>query len=140
MTIPLPDPWITSILALLSGGGAKFIYDAIRQWRSGPPRVARSQRVVDANIATVARARDELEEDNARLRVMLTESNAQRIESERLHTEERARWLFDQERLRADVARLEARLRTEQAEAAARYDALLDQVHQLRLRANTEGF
>ncbi len=140
MTLPLPDPWITSILALLSGGGAKFIYDAIKQWRNGPPRGARSQRVVDANIATVARARDELEEDNGRLRAMLDEARSQRTEAERLHTEERARWLFDQERLRSDVARLEARLRTEQAEAAARYDALLDQVHQLRLRANTEGF
>lgn len=134
------DPWVAAVLALLSGGGAKFVYDNVRQWRNGPPRAARMQLVVDANIATVARARDELEEDNLRLRIQLSEERAQRVEVERLHSEERARWLFDQERLRADVARLEARLRTEQAEAAARYDALLEQVHQLRLRAGNEGF
>jgi hypothetical protein len=93
---------------------------------------------VDANIATVARARDELEEDNIRLRMILGEERKQRTEVERLHTEERARWLTDQRRLRADVNRLEMRLRSEQADAAARYDALLEQVHRLRLRANTE--
>lgn len=133
-----PDPWVAGVLALLTGGGAKFIYDTFRQWRNAPPRAARNQIVVDANIATVARARDELEEDNTRLRVMLMESNAQRAEMERLHSEERARWLFDQQRLRADVDRLEERLRIERSEAAARYDELLRQVHQLRLRANSE--
>lgn len=135
---PTSDPVIVGILALLSSGGAKLIYDASRQWRSAPPRAVRSQGIVDANIATVARARDELEEDNIRLRMILGEERKQRTEVERLHTEERARWLTDQRRLRADVNRLEMRLRSEQADAAARYDALLEQVHRLRLRANTE--
>jgi hypothetical protein len=135
---PTNDPVIVGILALLSSGGAKLIYDASKQWRTAPSRAVRSQGIVDANIATVARARDELEEDNARLRMILGEERKQRAEVERLHTEERARWLADQRRLRADVNRLEMRLRSEQAEAAARYDALLEQVHQLRLRANTQ--
>lgn len=137
--MPAPEPWVVTVLALLTGGGGKFVYDTIRQWRNAPPRAARSQLIVDANIATVARARDELEQDNVRLRTMLTEASAQRAEAERLHAEERTRWQADQQRLRADVERLEERLRIEQAAAAARYDALLEQVHQLRLRANTQG-
>ena len=132
---PTPDPWITGFLALLSGGGAKFLYDAVRQWRNAPPRQLRSQLVVDANIATVARARDELEEDNVRLRSIIVEERAQRIEVERLHAEERSRWLSDQQRLRGDVSRLEIQIRSERDEAAARYDALLRTVHQLQVRA-----
>jgi gamma-glutamyl:cysteine ligase YbdK (ATP-grasp superfamily) len=93
---------------------------------------------VDANIATVIRARDELEEDNKRLRQTLSEERKQRSEDEARHATDRARWLFDQERYRADIARLEAQIRVERDDAAARYDALLETVHKLRLRADTQ--
>lgn len=133
-----PDPWITGIVALLTGGGGKFAYDAFVQWRASPPRGIRQQSLVDANIATVARARDELEEDNVRLRTIIAEERKQRAEVERLHESDRTRWDLDRERLRADVDRLERRLRAEQAEASARYDALLIQVHQLQARTHNQ--
>lgn len=127
-----PDPWVAAFVALLSGGGAKWAYDALKDWRSAPPRELRSVSVIDANIATIARARDELIEDNARLRTEITEMESR-------HATERARWLFDQERLRADVQRLEEQIRTQRDAAAARYDALLVQVQHLRSRANEDG-
>lgn len=129
---PTPDPWVAAFIALISGGGVKYAYDALKDWRNAPPRELRSVGVVDANIATIARARDELIEDNARLRTEITEMEAR-------HATERARWLFDQERLRADVNRLEAQIRAERDAAAARYDALLEQVQHLRLQSNQEG-
>ena len=134
-----PDPWYIGIFAtILTAGGGKYAWEAIKAARNGPPRVSRQQREVDANIATVARARDELSEDNARLRATLAEERKQRTEDEARHAVERMRWLADQDRLRADVARLEAQIRSERDDAAARYDALLSTVHQLQLRANTQ--
>jgi len=138
MALPEPDPLISTVIALLSGGTAKFIYDAIKQWRGAPPRGIRTQAVVDANIATVSRARDELEADLVTVRALLADERKARADDEARHAIERSRWLFDQERLRADVDRLEKRLQEERLAAAARYDALLEQVHQLRLRANTQ--
>lgn len=138
MAPPGPDPLITTVIALLSGGTAKFFYDAVKQWRGAPPRGVRTQAVVDANIATVSRARDELEADLVTVRALLADERAARASDEVRHAAERARWLADQERLRADVDRLEKRLLEERLQAAARYDALLEQVHQLRLRANTQ--
>lgn len=132
------DPWVTAFLLLLSGGGAKFVFDAVRAWRNAPPRAARDAQAVDANIATVARARDELEADNARLREVIVEERRQRAEDESRHAIERARWMFDQDRLRADVERLEAQIRAERDAAAARYDELLAQVHNLRLQSRME--
>lgn len=136
MATPTPDPWVTVFLAVLSGGGVKYAYDAFRAWRAEPPKEMRYAGVIDANIATVARARDELGEDVARLREMLAEERSQRIADEARHATERARWLFDQERLRADVARLENQIRTERAEANLRYDALLAQVTRLGARTD----
>lgn len=137
MTPPAIDPFVAALITLLSGGSGKFVYDAVKQWRNAPPRALRNQTVVDANIATVARARDELEEDNARLRKTLAEERKQRNEDEARHAVERLRWEADQERLRAEMARLEIQIRAERDEAAARYNALLQTVHQLQLRANT---
>lgn len=134
-----PDPWVTIVSLLLGGGGLKYAYDAFRDWQRRPPRELRQVGIVDANIATVVRARDELEEDNARLRQTLDEERKQRAEDESRHAVDRARWLFDQERYRADIARLEAQIRTERDDAAARYDALLETVHNLQLRANTQA-
>lgn len=109
-------------------GVVKYAYDAWKQWRSGPSHVLRKQGDVDASIATVARARDELEADNERLRVLLVEAEAR-------HETERQRWLADQARYREDITRLEAQIIRERDSAAARYDALLNQVQHLR-RAN----
>lgn len=138
MTPPSIDPLIAALIALLSGGSGKFVYDAVRQWRNAPPRALRNQSVVDANIATVARARDELEADLASVRELLADERKQRQDDEARHAVERMRWQADQDRLRADVARLEQQIRSERDAATARYDALLMTVHQLQLRANTQ--
>lgn len=136
MATPTPDPWVTLVLGVLSTGSLKYVYDAWRAWRAESPRELRVVGVIDANIATVARARDELIEDNVRLRETLTEERAQRLADEARHATERARWLADQERLRADVARLETQIRVERAEANRRYDSLLDQVNRLGARTD----
>lgn len=136
MSTPTPDPWVAAVLTLLSAGGGKYAWDALRQWRAETPKELRLAGVVDANIATVARARDELAEDNMRLRQTLTEERAQRVADETRHATERARWLFDQERLRADVERLENQIRAERVEANLRYDALLAQVTRLGARTD----
>lgn len=120
-----PDPWLSIISLIIGGGGIKYAYDAWKAWKTGPPHELRRQGVVDASIATVARARDELEEDNLRLRQTLAEERKQ-------HAEERLRYL-------ADITRLEEQIRLERSEAQRRaveqelrYDALLTQVQHLR--------
>jgi chromosome segregation ATPase len=120
--------WVYMIMGLLSTGSGKFIWDTYKDWRSQPSKVMRESTDIDASIVTVARARDELEADNVRLRQEL-------IESEERHSRERERWLGDQERLRADVARLEAQIRAERQEANDRYDALLKQIQRLGHKA-----
>jgi len=125
-----PGPiWLAVFSLLISGGGAKYAYDAYKQWKTGPTHTLRRQGDIDASIATVARARDELEEDNARLRQLI-------IETEARHENDRKRWLADQERYREDISRLEAQIIRERDAAAARYDGLLNQVQHLR-RAST---
>lgn len=147
MATPTPDPWVTLVLGVLSTGSLKYAYDAFRAWRAEAPKELRLAGIEQANIASVARARDELGEDVTRLREMLADERAQRIADEARHATDRARWLFDQERLRADVARLEAqirqerseanvRLQAEQARANERYDALLAQVTKLGVRTD----
>lgn len=134
MATPTPDPWVYLVGAFLSAGGVKYIYDAVRAWRATPPVELRTVGIIDANIAVIARARDELGEDVVRLREMLLEERAQRMADENRHAMERARWLSDQERLRADVARLEKQIQDERREANRRYDALLAQVNRLGAR------
>ena len=116
--------WVYMIMGLLSTGSGKFIWDTYKDWRNQPSKAMRESTDIDASIVTVARARDELEADNVRLRQEL-------IDQESRHSRERDRWLADQERLRADVARLEAQIRTERQEANDRYDALLQQIQRL---------
>lgn len=134
-----PDAWVTLLIAVLSGGGMKYLYDAWAAWRASPPREIRLSSVTDANIATVARARDELSEDVTRLREMLADERAARVADDMRHSAERARWLLDQERLRTDVARLEDQIRAERISAVKHYDALLAQVVHLGTRTDEMG-
>jgi septal ring factor EnvC (AmiA/AmiB activator) len=122
--MPRIDPWITVFSALSAGGGFKLAYDGIRVWHN---RIPKEMRKTDASIATVVRARDELEADNTRLR---TEREEDRVR----HAAERAEWQNERSILRADIARLEAQIRLEREQAAARYDSLLEHVHSLQRR------
>lgn len=124
---PTAGSWVYLIGAALTGGGLKLVLDLVKAWRTGPPKALRAVSIADANIASVARARDELIEDNIRLR-------AERIEQDARHEAERRRWVADQERLRGDIARLERKICEERDQAARRYDGLLRQVHHLGIR------
>lgn len=123
------EPALLMIIGLLGGGGGKLLFDFYKAYKEGPPKALWAVTLADANIASVAKARDELIEDNMRLR-------AERIEQDARHAAERAQWLADQNRLRADVQRLEEQIRTERAEANLRYDALLRQIQVLGLRTD----
>jgi hypothetical protein len=120
-----PNPWITVAVAAMGAGGVKYLYELVRGLVNRPPGALRKQGLVDANIASVALARDELVEDNVRLRQEIREQDIR-------HKEERARWLEDQKRLREDIARLEAQIIRERDDAATRYNHLLVQVQSLR--------
>lgn len=124
-----PDPYIALIAAVLAGGSGKVVLDFYQAWRNGPPPELKNVTLADANLASVAKARDELIEDNIRLR-------EERLEQDQRHAAERAVWLAEQARLRKDIADLELRLRTERDQANRRYDALLRQVRTLGLRTD----
>lgn len=138
------DATVTAVITLLTAGGGKFAWDAVKAYKKGPPRAIV---IADANLDAIVRARDEVVEDNLRLR-------QERVEQDERHAAERSRWVSDQDRLRADIARLEQQLRDERAasdlrskelertireerEAAnQRYDALLKQVQQMGHRTD----
>jgi septal ring factor EnvC (AmiA/AmiB activator) len=121
------DPWVTLFGVFSTGGGLKLAFDAWKSWKNTSPREFRT---ADASIATVSRARDQLEDDNTRIR-------AERDEDRIRFAAERAEWASERLALRADIARLETQIRMEREQAAARYDSLLEHVHSLQRR--TQG-
>jgi vacuolar-type H+-ATPase subunit I/STV1 len=64
---------------------------------------------VDQSLVVVARARDELEADNVRIRETLTEQRQQ-------HAEDRERWAREKSLMRAEIDALETKLRALLAE------------------------
>jgi hypothetical protein len=119
--------WIYLIALVLGGGGVKSVLDFIKEWRSRPSQEERHVSTVDASIITVARARDELADDNDRLRTTLSEERAR-------FDQERARWDAEKELFRKEIAELQAQIRKERAEAERRYDALLERLAELSAR------
>ena len=100
--------WTVPVATLLGGGGAKYAYDFVKDRmaaRDARPSTRQQQAAdVDASILTVAKARDELAEDNTRLRETLRE--------ERLsHAVDRTAWMTERDTLRGEVVQLEDRLR-----------------------------
>lgn len=125
--------WYWLISVVLTGGIGRFAVQAVRDWRNRPMTVDQHVSSIDASIITVARARDELAEDNTRLRQMIVE------ERERWDAEREA-WSAERLTLRNEIASLETLIRRERAESAARYDALLQRLSDLSARhASTEG-
>lgn len=121
------NAWIFLISALLTGGGAKFLYDMVKDIRNRPTKEQQHVSTIDASIVTIARARDELAEDNSRLRSMIGEERS-RWDSER------SAWAAERLSLRSEIASLEALIRREREESAARYDALLQRLSDLSAR------
>lgn len=112
------------IVALIGAGLLGFVRDGIRGFRArkaaGSPtaRETLAVGVADASLLVVAKARDELEEDNARLRVSI-------VEERNRHAEDRAQWAREKAALRGEIDSLEAKLR-----------GLLDEVTALRSRTS----
>lgn len=66
----------------------------------------------DQSILVVAKARDELEADNDRLRATLTETRQDRANLVAEHAVEREAWRKEREAMRAEIDELSTRLRT----------------------------
>lgn len=131
--------FVTIFTTLVGAGGLGYAYNIARAYASRPDGGVRRQRSVDASIVTVARARDELEEDNLRIRATLAEERKNWASERERFERDRAAWDQDRARFRAEIAALEARIVEERAAAAERYDALLQQVQHLRARTDPEG-
>lgn len=114
------DGMLGLAIALLSSGGARYAFATYREIRARKdakptPSLAHLAEV-DANILTVVKARDELAEDNLRIRAILGE---ERAENRLVVTDLRR----ENAQLRADIAALEAKLR-----------ALLEELADLKAR------
>jgi len=114
---------ITSILVALIGAGLlSYTRDAYRAFRSrsaaSTPEAREALHVAtaDQSLIVVARARDELAEDNALLRAALSEERSSAAR-------ERAEWAVERRAMRDEIDALEAKLR-----------GLLDEVSALKRR------
>ena len=131
------EAWVTLLLAFLGGSGLKSVVDLGRSWAAARGRRTPEEKEaarVDASILSVARARDELEEDNSRLRELLTEERAQNTTLRQHHLADRQSWFAQEAVYRREIAELELRIRSERDEAARRYDELLEQISAVRQR------
>lgn len=134
MIVPTGDNiWFWLISVILTTGTGKVIWDSVKDWRNRLTKEQRQVATIDASIVTVAKARDELGEDNARLRAILAEERQR-------HDTERARWDAERVSLRQEIALLETQIRRERDEAERRYNDLLNRLADLSARhAPKEG-
>lgn len=125
--------WVWLVGLIMTTGTAKVIFDGFRDFLNRPSKSQQHVATIDASIITVARARDELVEDNQRLRDEITELRQR-------HAEDRTRWENEKTAFRREIAELQERIRLERDEAERRYTALLERLSQLSARhAPTEG-
>jgi chromosome segregation ATPase len=114
---------ITAIIIALVAAGALDWARSLVQARSQRKRLALATaspdgrahaqlEFADQSILVVAKARDELEADNDRLRATLVETRQDRANLVAEHAKEREAWRLEREALRAEVDDLSTRLRT----------------------------
>jgi len=121
--------WGEILVALIGAGLLKFAVDGIkalskrRQARTPEARDALHVTTADQSLAVVARARDELEDDNNRLRAEITRVERRASEAEARHDAELARRDLREAAMRAEIETLERKLR-----------ALLTEVEKLKDR------
>lgn len=110
-----PAEWTAILVALIAAGLLKYVMDFVKWLRSrheaSKPDAVRSSTIatVDQSLAVVARARDELEADNLRLR-------RERDEQDARHDADRARWELRDKARREEIEVLERKLRALLAE------------------------
>lgn len=127
--------WTQVLVALISAGILTTLRDIVkwigdrRKGSTPAGRQAVNIATVDQSLAVVAKARDELETDNALLRAMLSEERAASASRESdlisRHAAERITWQTEKADLKAEIADLERRLRE-----------LLTEVENIRRRTN----
>lgn len=109
--------WGEIIVALIGAGLLKFAVDGLkwlvkrRQARTPEARDALHVTTADQSLTVVAKARDELEDDNRRLRNDNDRLRRQQAESDARHDAERARWDLREAAMRAEIDGLERKLR-----------------------------
>jgi hypothetical protein len=98
-----PAEWTAILSVLVAGGLLKWIKSR-RDGRTPEARQATHVATVDQSLTVVARARDELEADNARLRAQGAEDRAR-------YEADRARWELRETAMRNEIDALEAKIR-----------------------------
>lgn len=120
--MPLVAVDVTAVIVALIGAGlldwARNLVKARLQARregiaalSPEGRAADHLAFADASILVVAKARDELAEDNTRLRSELAETRATAAEERLNHATEREAWRVERAEMRREIDLLETRLR-----------------------------
>jgi len=114
--------WTEVLVALIAAGLLKYAVDGLK-WlavrrRAGSHEARNSAAIstADQSLAVVAKARDELEADNARLRAEMAEKDAR-------HDRERDRWEAKEVSMRREIDTLERKVRD-----------ILDELEQIKLR------
>lgn len=134
-TLPSNTPiWVVVISILVSGGMLGYVRDWVKDHRviTRTPKLVRDQiaanTATDSSITVLARARDELAEDNERLRRTLGEERKNAGELRAIlyreredHARERSDWEAREQRYLARIEALERRV-----------NELLDDIHRLR--------
>ncbi len=135
-----PAEWSAILIALIGAGLLKYAVDFFKWLKSrreeqAPERQrAHTIATVDASLAVVARARDELEADNDRLRRQMAESDAR-------HEDDRARWELRDKARREEIEVLERKLRALLHEVEKLKDQhTFDEIETTRNRMHTPGF
>lgn len=113
--------WTPILVALIAAGLLKYAVDVVKwilaRYRGQTTQGRQSANIatVDQSLAVVARARDELEADNALLRAMLAEERAASASREsdliRRHANDRGEWHAEKTSMRAEIDGLQNRLR-----------------------------
>lgn len=137
------EGWLGIAVAFLVYGGGAFLLGVVKDLRKRRLERPTPQdvhlREVDQSMLTVAKARDELAEDNALLRAENARLRAARVADEdRLiaaHAVERQEWSAERTELRDEIERLEARLQAEAERHAQAYATLLSELSALKNRA-----
>lgn len=128
-----PAEW-TALIAVLGAAGAFSYLRDIIKWiaarrKGSTPEGRQSANIatVDQSLSVVARARDELEADNALVRAVLAEERAahasEKADLIRRHANERGEWHAEKSAMRAEIDGLQSRLR-----------AMLDELEELKRR------
>ena len=123
--MPNAPGWGPFAIAAVSAGLIQYLVGLYRDWRGKQSKVTSK---IDASILSVGKARDQLERDNTLLR-------DDRSQVARQHALDRAEW----ERRETEYLRRETEMRAEIDRLEDKLRALLDEVSALKVRHEDKG-